>query len=311
MDTGQSGNTAPFRGVAAAVLGAVASGIGVVGFLIFVGGAVQAARDRGVGLSAPFAVPLVPRTQLLTSGADQLFAPFVLTLGIVGVAVIYVMAKRQLPDQVDRWLRWTLLLGGVLAAILVFRHQAGDPTPAPFGTGDREVAFTGAILVLTFGVYLASRLALTVRGEQGFGGSPQLLGFIGVVAATAVTYGALVTFARNEWRPEVHPIALVGHTYPAGLTGVYVGEDSSYVYVGVIYAALGNIGSNRLKARVIEVNRSDITALAVGGLFTLTNFPHDRQHPLTEHEKKVEVEAKAQLEVAEQGLLRELRAGRE
>ena len=98
----------PWSGPLLAVLGAIASSIGVIGFVVFVGGAVQLARDRGVGLSAPFAVPLVPRTQLLTSGADQLFAPFVYTLAIVGLTALY-LANRQrfLSDTSDplarRW----------------------------------------------------------------------------------------------------------------------------------------------------------------------------------------------------------------
>jgi hypothetical protein len=308
MDTNESNSELSLRGVVIAALGAVASGIGVIGFLIFVGGAVQAARDRGVGLSAPFAVPLVPRTQLLTSGADQLFAPFVLTLGVLGVAVIYLVVRRRLSEIIDRWLRWLLLLGAAAGALVVFRHQAGDPVPAPFAIGDRETAFTGGIFVLAFGGYIANRSILSARHNQGIVRSPQLLLFLAVIGATAIAFSALETFAHNEWRPQVHPLALVSPLYPHGLTGVYVGEDTNYVYVGIIYAPLLDIKSNRLQARVLAIKRSDITSLSVGGLFQLTNFPSKKTGSKTHREADVKLEKdwRKRLTDAEKGLLQEL-----
>jgi hypothetical protein len=302
MPANQTNNELSLQGILLAVLGAIASGIGVLGFLVFVGGAVQAARDRGVGLSAPFAVPLVPRTQLLTSGVDQLFAPFVLTLGVLGVAVVYLAGRPRLPGSVDRWLRWLLLLGASVAALAIFRHEAGDPTPAPFAVGDRETAFTGGVIVLAFGVYIASRLLRSAGRDRAIGHSPQLLGFLAVVAVTAMSFSALETFAHNEWQPQVHPIALVSTQYPHGLTGVYVGEDANYVYVGVINAPLANAHSKRLQARVIEVKRSSVTGLSVGALFPLTNYPEGKTPSEARHEANLE----ARLTAAERGLLQEL-----
>jgi hypothetical protein len=285
------------------VLGAVASGIGVIGFLIFVGGAVQVGRDRGVGLSAPFAVPLTPRSQLLTSGADQLFGPFVLTLAVVGVAAVYLAARNRLSERSDRWVRLLALLGGAATALIVFSHHAGDPTPAPFATGDNQTAFAAAILVLAFGVVIAHRLARPVARSQRIGDSPRLLGFLCVIAVTALTVVALETFAHSEWMPQMRPLALLGPTYPSGLTGVYVGEDSSNVYVGVIDQPLSNIESKRLRARVLTVKRSEITALSVGGLFSLTNY----QSPRTPGQAAMEERDERQLMRAETALLQELR----
>lgn len=270
-EASQQRHASTFSGPVIAVLGAIASSIGVIGFVIFVGGAVQVARDRGVGLSAPFAVPLVPRTQLLTSGADQLFAPFVYTLAVTGVTTAYLACRRHLPGRWDQGLRWALLGGGAIAAILIFQSYTGAPTPAPFARGDNQSAFLGVISVLAFGVWAANRLIAPVSTTATLK-NPRLLGALGVVAATAIGFSALFVFAHNEWEPLVRPIALVGPKYPNGLAGVYVGEDDSRVYVGIIDRPLSNIDSKRLKTRVIEVRRADITALAIGALFPLANF---------------------------------------
>src|SRR5580704_4825652 len=149
-------------GPSLAALGAIASGIGGVGFLIFVGGAVQAARDRGVGLPAPFAVPLVPHTQLLTSGIDQLFNPFVFTMALVGVVAALLAGRHKLPAASEPWLRWVMLLGLVLFGIQLFREEAGYPGLAPFAIGDRETAFLGVIVVLLVGGSMANRLLAPV-----------------------------------------------------------------------------------------------------------------------------------------------------
>jgi hypothetical protein len=74
--------------------------------------------------------------------------------------------------------------------------------------------------------------------------------------------------------------------------------------VGVIHAPLSNITSKRLQARVIEVKRSDITKLAVGGLFPLTNYAK----AATPAEQMLERQLRAQLMRAEQALLEELLA---
>jgi hypothetical protein len=288
------------------VLGAIASGIGVIGFLIFIGGAVQAGRDRGVGLSAPFAVPLTPRSQLLTSGIDQLFGPFVLALGVVGLATLYLVIRHRLPAALDPAFRLLLLVAGTVAALIVFSHETGHPTPAPLETGDNQTAFAGAILVLIFGMAIAHRLVAPVPATERIGASPRLLGFLCAVAGTALAVVALETFAHNEWKPQMRPLALLGPAYPRGLTGVYVGEDSDNVYVGVIEAPLSNITSKRLQARVLTVKRSEISALAVGGLFPLTNFPSLKD--LATKELDEQERDQRQLIRAEDALLAELTA---
>ncbi len=287
-------------------LAAIASGVGVIGALTFVGGAVEIARYRGVGLPGPFSVPLVPRTKLLTSGADQLFAPFVFTAGVITIGIAYLLARRRLDDRIDRVLLALLLGGGVVGALIYFRHQAGKPAPAPLAVGDRETAFTATILILVLGACSAYALGRAERSEAGILRSPRLVAFLAVLATTALLFSAVETFARNEWQPEVHPVAIIGPHFPGGLTGVLVGEDSGHVYVGIIHKPLANIHSKRLQARIIAVNRADIAAFAVGGLFPMTNYPSSVSASLR-HEESRDM---SNLTSAEQAMLYELQSVR-
>lgn len=329
----------PLLGPTLAAVGAIVLSVGAVGFLIFVGGAVQVARDRGVGLAAPFAVPLVPRSQLLTSGADQLFAPFVFAMAAVGIAAVLIVIRRRfLRERLEPLVRWVVLLLAAGAAFYLFSSNTGDPAPAPIAKGDPQTAALAVILVLLAGVAVASRLvgsipppaprltgsrlkswprlAITRSGSTPHAPDRRILWFLAVVAVTSMAYGALFVFALNEWQPQVRPVALLASQYPQGLIGVDVGEDASDVYVGIIsaplstieakksvLAPLGKLGSKRLQTRVIEVPRREITALSVGGLFKLTNYRKGRH---TSRETKDEFGGRRQLVEAEEGMLQEL-----
>lgn len=69
------------------VAGAIGTGIGVLGFVIFVGGALIWTRFDVVGVPAADAVAIIPKEVLLTTGASVL-APIAL-LGLAVVAVLY------------------------------------------------------------------------------------------------------------------------------------------------------------------------------------------------------------------------------
>jgi hypothetical protein len=339
MSSKQPREVSPLLGPTLAALGAIVSSVGAVGFLIFVGGAVQVARDRGVGLAAPFAVSLVPRSQLLTSGADQLFAPFVFAMAAVGIAAVFIAVRRRfLRERFEPLVRWVVLLGAAGSAFYLFSSNTGDPMPAPLGKGDPQTAALAVILVLLAGVAVASRLvgsippvaprligsrrnswprfAITRSGSPPHAPDRRILWFLAVVAVTSMAFSSLFVFALNEWQPQVRPVALLGTQYPKGLIGVDVGEDASDVYVGIIsaplskieakktvLAPLGRLHSKRLQARVIEIPRREITALSVGGLFNLTNLPKG-QH--TTGETKDEFSGRRQLVEAEEGMLQEL-----
>lgn len=252
---------------ALSVLGALASGIGVVAFIVFVGGVVELARARGAGLSGPYVASRVPRTQLLASGADQLFNPFVFALLAVLIAAGFGQVGRKWPGHGWVWVRRLLLLAAAAVGIILFRHQVGDPNPF-FQRGDREVAFAAAILVLIGGGVAIDRLA-PPPAKQTQLSTPRWIGYLSVVAATTLAFGSLLVFARNEWRPQVRPVALIGPEYPKGLTGVYAGEDNNHIYVGIIGRPIPGIANTRAGTRVIVVNRSKITGLSVAGLVEL------------------------------------------
>jgi hypothetical protein len=241
--------------VAIGVLGAIASGIGVLGFLTFVGAAIWVERYRGVGISATYAVPLLPRNQLLITGADQLFAPLVVALASAAAALAYL---RQ--PFATAWLRRPLLLAAAALAIYYWRRHTGGLV----AQGDRRTAFYAGVLVLGGGVCLADWLA--VSGARA-ADAPRRIAFVLAVAGTTLVFTALETLARNAAKPVVRPLAILRTGDAVGLRGVYVGEDSSHVYLGLVHTPIAGLTGARLQARVIPIARSDIAGLSVGALF--------------------------------------------
>ena len=53
-----------------AVVGAIATGVGVLGWIIFIGGAIVWIRAHQAGLPATEAVAVTPKPVLLTTGAE-------------------------------------------------------------------------------------------------------------------------------------------------------------------------------------------------------------------------------------------------
>jgi hypothetical protein len=254
------------------VLGAIASGIGVLGFLVFIGGAVQVARDRGAGVSGVTGAPLVPRDQLLTSGADQLFTPFLVTLAIVGAGGLFLVIAHRLRraglSQTQRYRVLTVILAGlILAAALVLTHfqaKTGDPSPGnqeDFGT-TRDMVF----LVLLVGVPTAFYCVVRLLPSDGRRKASAEIGLLVVLGLASVAIGSLYTIAINEWDPPLQPVAITRNGLPA-VTGIYLGEDSAHVYVGVIAAHLGQNNSNsELSTRIVTVDRSGIDGIERGAV---------------------------------------------
>jgi hypothetical protein len=78
-----------------AVLAAIGAGVGGLAFFTFVGGAITAARFRGLGISGTKTVALVPKADLLAVGAQALLLPCVVALVALGVFLL-VARDRQL-----------------------------------------------------------------------------------------------------------------------------------------------------------------------------------------------------------------------
>jgi hypothetical protein len=106
-EAGQETQAAGFRGPLLAVLGVIASSIGVVGFVAVVGGMVVWIRFDSLHLPADTVVASIPRTTLIVLGLATLI-PFIV-LGLFAVLLAYLFAADNLVpsvpwrDVADAW----------------------------------------------------------------------------------------------------------------------------------------------------------------------------------------------------------------
>jgi hypothetical protein len=70
------------------VLGAIGTGIGILGFVTFFGGAIIWVRADKAGLPATEAVAVIPRSVLVTTGVTFLFPAFLVAVGVVAVVFL-------------------------------------------------------------------------------------------------------------------------------------------------------------------------------------------------------------------------------
>jgi hypothetical protein len=254
------------------VLGAIASGIGVLGFLVFIGGAVQLARDRGAGVSGVVGAPLIPRDQLLTSGADQLFTPFLVTLAIVALGVLFLVIAHHIRGATwwptHRCQILVVILGVLLVAaaigLALFQNAIGDPSPGnrqDFGT-TRDMAFLVLLVGVPAAFYFVRRLLPGNRCRR----TSAEIGLLVVLALAAVAIGSLYTIAINEWNPPLQPVAITRKGLPA-VAGIYIGEDATHVYVAVIATHLGqNYSNSQQSTRIVTVDRDTIAGIERGSV---------------------------------------------
>ncbi|MGN6373868.1 MAG: hypothetical protein ACTHM1_12920 [Solirubrobacteraceae bacterium] len=99
--TGGVPSVGPSWGTVAPLLGALGTSVGLIGFVVFFGGAILWTQADAVGLPASEVVALVPRTVLLSTGAHFLVAALLLALFGVGVLWVYdvVLRDRLLRKQ--------------------------------------------------------------------------------------------------------------------------------------------------------------------------------------------------------------------
>jgi hypothetical protein len=82
------------------VLGAIGTGIGVLGFVILFGGAVLWLRAERAELPANDAVSAIPRSVLITTGTSLLVpALLIALLAVVSIFAVYIVAN--LPRQIS------------------------------------------------------------------------------------------------------------------------------------------------------------------------------------------------------------------
>lgn len=131
------------------VLGAVAS----LGFVAFVGGVLMWARTKALGLPADDVVAVVPRRDLIATGASAL-ALFALA-AVVAIGLVYLFDRYGVPGRRTRLSLLALMTVELVVAIL---YADPDPTEVIVGGGLLVLVICGlgGILFFRTGIFIAA-----------------------------------------------------------------------------------------------------------------------------------------------------------
>ncbi|MGO9750720.1 MAG: hypothetical protein ACLP8S_04500 [Solirubrobacteraceae bacterium] len=242
----------------------VAAGIGVLGFLVLVGGAVFWQRFSSVGLPSDEAVADLSRSQLLVMGIRQVF-PFLIVLA-VEVLVLY---------EVEAAARGTLTRGP-LRRFSQYARREDTPDHKTWVLIVRTVLTVGAVM-LAVGVHASLAARNTVLSVLVIAAVAAVLGVATILLAGRSTFPRFLSAAlmatgifalassasRTAAVPEVRPAAFVIDGKPIG--GLYISASGDEVYVGEVcedgpHSEIGNPGTGLL----LDFPRKDVTAILIG-----------------------------------------------
>jgi F0F1-type ATP synthase membrane subunit b/b' len=145
---GSGGATAP-QDLVLKVLGAIGTGVGVLGFVAFFGGAILWLRVERAGLPANDAIAQVPKSVLITTGANFLVPAFLIALlAVLAIFAVYLLAN--LPRQKS--------VRGATQEVETLRDQA-DSLRADAKTKSATAQATGKLLAQANGDAATALLA--------------------------------------------------------------------------------------------------------------------------------------------------------
>jgi hypothetical protein len=219
------------------VVGAVASGLGVLGFVTFAGGVVLWTRFKEMGLPADHALALVPKPELVATGADFLVPALLFSALIVLIVILIdLFSDAWLPA---RQVIAPLLIFGVGAYLSL---RALDVVPA-------------SALVLLGGVTVLGSVSVDACARFSFPA-------FSLVAFLAIgTFGIARTYERTSHALKVIPMAysrVQPGQAPRVEIGYFVAETSDRIY----FASAPKEDQNELR----EFPRGETDDLEVGAL---------------------------------------------
>jgi hypothetical protein len=241
----------------APVLAAIGTGIGVIGFVTFVGGLIVWARLNGAGFPAAPALSVYPKQDLLVIGAQTLVPQLLVALLVVAVlSGIYVWLRNKY-DRVGET-EATLLAGQATrigaVGMFVFILAALLLTVVWFvGSLDwtgRGVALLGAVGLAALGAVIGS---VTRR-------------FLYLAVTSFVMVGVFMSFVAY-WRArddkQVRGAALI-RDHKRAVAGIFLTEGAGRVYLARISLdGDGKIVDN--KSRIVGIDKSQVSDVAIAG----------------------------------------------
>jgi hypothetical protein len=261
------------------VLAFVATGVGVVGFVIFVGAAILWVRFKALGLPANQATALVTRADLVVTGATFL-VPAVL---FAFAAILLLFALDWLMNAWSERFQTQLFnpaAGG--------RRDWGDSPERRRMRGARYVAALIWVAVVTGGAIfyygealnpgdtalraaVIASLAVVVvtvllrTGSLGY--------FVALASVLILVAAAAITYERTYQQPKIEPAAVIfdigpdasrtqGQGRGQAVAGLLVADTSDFIYLGVGTKAK----MNSYKGRIFSIRRSRVTDMSIGPL---------------------------------------------
>jgi hypothetical protein len=258
------------RAIVIRVAGAVATGIGVLGFVALVGGSDYWLRFSSAGLPADETVSDLSNSQLLVVGARELF-PF-LAIAVVEVVFLYLL---------EQGVRGTLRVGplGRLAAFADSKEARLEVDPRgdlvtrvrvvlsllaiPIGVGaDALLADRITIPSLALVAAVAMVLSLIVLLYAGDSGASFTKFVLTALAASAV-FGLFSGASRTAEAPDVRPVALVLDGKP--LAGIFVAASADQVFIGEVCThGRGSETGNGSTGSLLDLPRKDVSLMLIG-----------------------------------------------
>lgn len=232
-------------GIVLKVLGAIATGIGVAGFVTVVGAAIFWVRFDAIGLPATQAVSVMPKAELLVQGAQE-----VTIFVMIGLGVSLLIAFADPKGIVTRG---TVFMLGLFILIAVFYAAVLKSLP---------------ILLVLLLVGLAVFLALLCVGIAFTTGQRRLPLLVSVFLASLIfssSCALLIVHDQDYAQAIAIRFGVDGDEVDKGLTGIYVTTTADTIY----FARTGadpELNESLDTTGLYEVHRADTTTYAVGPL---------------------------------------------
>lgn len=277
-------------------LGAIAAGIGALGFVTLAGGLVLFERFDGLGLPAEHAVAVVPRTDLLVVGASSL-VPLALLVGVVVLVlwlVLEAFESRQSADgdatgrdevassesepgrsESGSWLVETAKrsspVGMKRVAVIAAAAAGGTIAYIFLGAGKHvsqpwHLFLLGAIVVGGALLWLVGWLGLSrYVDDKQMTPSNRFAWFSVLVASLVFVVAGLVNWVQSREVPLVRPAVLetTSHTI---VDGLFIADGSDGVYIGEVAPAPGpepTVGAPHT-GDMLHFPRLEVLRLSVG-----------------------------------------------
>jgi hypothetical protein len=261
-ETGDGGAKQPWDRIAP-VLAAIATGIGVLGFVAFVGGAVEYARLNAAGLPAEQALAVVPKANLVVVGAETLVPALVAAVAFVLLLVVWVIYAERKGTRHPTDLR-----------VLPKESGEGRTKQTPFKRAVTVVGLMAVVEVLAFGIGFGGRgpwefIILFILGPATLAvmyhitlARRELVWLLASAFLLMSTFLSGIAYARATDDKDVRPAAVVRSNDKA-IVGFMIAQTPDRIYLGRLdLNREGHIRSNR--SRILVLRDDQITDISVG-----------------------------------------------